>query len=122
MPTLGTRHYSQRSALRGARGVIHVRNRVAHQLANVVILDSVIDPCPLASRTHQVSHPQLCEVLRHRIRRLPESLGEVIDRLLGFKERPENTNPGRIGEHAKHFNGQIDLIVGKRSGREMCIC
>src|ERR1700744_4334059 len=54
-------------------------------------------------------------MLRYRWRRLAQLFGEFVDRQLTASECPQHPDPGGVGQHAKHFDDQVDLVFGNHS-------
>jgi hypothetical protein len=102
-------------------GVLGVVNGVDNKLSDVVVLQAVEDRRTLPTGSHQASHPQLGEVLRHRWCGFAHMLGEFIDRHLALGERPQHLDAGGVGQHPEHLDNQADLIVRQPSILVTCI-
>src|SRR3954451_10297841 len=101
--------------------VLGVVDGVGDQLSDVFVLESVEDLCALAAGLDQAGHAQLGQVLRHRGGQLADFAGQLVNRKLPADQRPQDSHPGGISEHAEHLDGQIDLIVGERTPIELVI-
>jgi hypothetical protein len=64
-------------------GVVH---GVGDELTDVVVLQPVEHLGALAAGTHQVRHPQLGQVLRHRRRGLADAAGQIVHRHLAIAQ------------------------------------
>jgi hypothetical protein len=65
---------------------------------------------PLPAGPHQPGHPQLGQVLRDPCRRLADHRRQLVDRQLPIQQRPQQLDPGPVGEHPEHLDGQVDLV------------
>jgi len=98
--------------------VVGVRERLADQLADVVVGERVVDERPLAPVGDQPGEAQLRQVLADRGRAGPGQLGEAGDRRLALHQRPQDVEPRRVGEHAQRVGGPPDVVrLGARVER-----
>ena len=94
-------------------GVFGVEDSVGDQLPDVVVVQAVEDGGALAAGPDQPRHPQLRQVLRHRRGGFPDMGCQVIDRHLPAHQRPQNLDAGGIGQHPKHLDDQVHLVIGE---------
>jgi len=94
-------------------GVLRVKDRILDQRPHVRAFDPVEHLRSGSTGPHQPAHPQLRQMLRHRSGRLADRLGQLVDCQLTVKERPQQPDPGRIGQHSEHLDRQVDLL-GRR--------
>jgi hypothetical protein len=102
-------------------GVLGVEDGVDDELSNVVVLQAVEDRRPLPTGSHQSSHPQLGEVLRHRRCGFAHMFGEFVDRHLAVGERPQHLHAGGVSQHPEHLDDQADLIVRQPDILTICM-
>jgi hypothetical protein len=102
-------------------GVLGVEDGVDDELSNVVVLQAVEDRRPLPTGSHQASHPQLGEVLRHRRCGFAHMLSEFVHRHLSVGERPQHLHAGGVGQHPEHLDNQADLIVRQPNILTICM-
>ncbi len=102
--------------------VLGVEDRIANELAHMIVLQSVDHLRAFATSADEPRHPQLGQVLRYRRGGFTDVVGELVNRQLSIHERPKHLYACGIGEHAEHFDDEGSLIVGQPRTNLPTIC
>src|ERR1700758_5624798 len=92
-------------------GVLGVEDSIDNELADVVVLQAVEDGGSVPAGAHETCHPQLCQVLGNRWRRLAHVLGKFVDRHLAMRQRPEHLHAGGVSQHPEDLDDQTGLVI-----------
>src|SRR6201988_1058532 len=92
-------------------GVLGVEDSIDNELADVGVLQAVEDGGSVPAGAHETCHPQLCEVLGNRRRRLAHVLGKFVDRHLAMRQRPEHLHAGGVSQHPEDLDHQTGLVI-----------
>lgn len=97
-----------------ASSMLGVVDTVDDQLRDVFIGQPIQHLGALTSSRDEPCQPKLGEVLGHQCLRLADPLDEVPDRTLAVPERPQQADPGGLGEHPENLDREIDLILSRQ--------
>lgn len=95
---------------RAPEGVFGLEDGVRDQFAGMLIFQTVENTRALLARGDDAGKAQFGQVLRDGRRGFPNRLGKLIDRHFPRLQGQDNSNPGGIGEHGKHLNGQLNVL------------
>lgn len=94
-------------------GVVSLEECSLRDLADVLVLDQVVDVRSVATSGDQPRQAEFGEVLRDGSRTGTDVLGEAVHRVLTVEQCPDDPKPGRIGEQLEQIDGDRDLgVVG----------
>lgn len=102
--------------------MLGIEDRVGNQLAHMVVLEAIEHGGAFTTGSHQSSHPQFRQVLRHRRCGLSDTLRQFVHRAFSIDQRPQNLHPRRVSEHPEHLDDEIHLIIGKLPPTNLTIC
>jgi hypothetical protein len=77
--------------------VLSVKDCGLDKSSDMVVVGRVKDLVAISTHGHQPCRPQLGEMLRHRRWSCLHVIGELVDRMFGVEQRPENAKAGVLG-------------------------
>jgi hypothetical protein len=87
-----------------------MEQRLLDEMADVGVVRRVEHPVAVATHSHQPSHPQLGQVLRHGRRLGADVGGEIVDRVLAVEEGPQDPKAGVVSQQLERFDRQRYLV------------
>jgi len=94
-------------------GVVGMEQRLVQQLAHVHVGSGVEHERAVAAGLDQSGEPELGQVLADRGGRGPDQTGQARHRRLALQQRPQQLDPGGVGEHPEGLRGQVDLLLAR---------
>ncbi len=91
--------------------MVGVEQRLGQQSADVDVGSGVEHERSFASPFDQPGEAQLGQVLADRGRGGADEFGQAGYRGLALQQRPQQFDPGRVGEHAEGLGGQVGLLL-----------
>ncbi len=96
--------------------VVGLEDRLGDERSHVASLGAVDGSPSLAAHGHEPPEAQLREVLGSRGARGANEPGEGSDIVVLAAQRPQQPQPGGVGQQAEGFDGCLDLLVARQLG------
>lgn len=82
-----------------------------YQPQYVVVGGGIEDAVPVAPGGDHTGQPQLGEMLGNRRRSHTDVVGQVAHRMLTVEQRPDQVQPGSVGEQFEQYRSSIELCI-----------
>lgn len=89
--------------------VIGVLECLRRERFDVLVLEGVEDVVATSSDAHELCQSQLPQVLGDGRGTGADMVGELVDRVLAVKERPDDPQPGRVSKKLEQRYGGIEF-------------
>ncbi len=88
-----------------------MEQRLLGEPAHVVALGRVVGLGPLPAHRDQPGQPQLGKMLRYSGSIDAKMAGKLVDRVFPVQQRPDNLQPGLIGQELEGLHRQVQLLA-----------
>lgn len=92
----------------GLEGMLGLVDRIGDEPAGMLVGQPVVDAGAFVPSADHAGESELGQVLRYGGRRLADGLGQITDGEFAVAQRQDDADPGRVGQHGEHLDGEVD--------------